>query len=357
MLSRYDISRLQSIGIEQVAEALGITVSRHKAICPFHDDTRPSLTFNLSRNMYRCYVCDAKGDSIQLVMSSQGWTFYESCKWLASRFGIVLENDSNYMEFRQLKQQERKAPKPSPSSFTPTDTRYLENLMREPFLCEEARRFLFDERKISPQVVRQVGLSSISHPAPMSGNPNGSWFNAPSLLIPYRDIDGRLLSVQARYLGKVEREGEGKGSGEGNPSPSPLNLPRFQFPRGSRCGIFNLPILKTLSEGSELWITEGVTDCLAMMSSGRKAIAIPSATLLKPKDLEVLLSLSSSACPEPSLPRACRGEGLSLNMAPDNDAPGDKLFQELRKVLPNLQHHLLPAKYKDFGEYWKMLKC
>ena len=40
-------------------------------------------------------------------------------------------------------------------------------------------------------------------------------------------------------------------------------------------------------------------------------------------------------------------------MAPDNDAPGDKLFQELHKVLPNLQHHLLPAKYKDFGEYWK----
>ena len=93
MISRYDISRLQSISIEQVAEALGITVSRHKAICPFHDDTRPSLTFNLNRNMYRCYVCDAKGDSIQLVMSSQGWTFYESCKWLAAQFGIVLEND------------------------------------------------------------------------------------------------------------------------------------------------------------------------------------------------------------------------------------------------------------------------
>lgn len=327
MLSRYDISRLQSLGIEQVAEALGITVSRHKAICPFHDDTRPSLTFNLSRNMYRCYVCDAKGDCIQLVMSSQGWTFYESCKWLAAQFGIVLENDCNYMEFRQLKRQEKRALKPS--SFTPIDTRYLENLMRESFLCEEARRFLFDERKISPQVVRQVGLSSISRPAPMSGNPNGSWFNAPSLLIPYRDIDGKLLSVQARYLGEIRTDANDS-----------RIVPRFQFPRGSRCGIFNLPILKTLSEGSELWITEGVTDCLAMMSSGRKAIAIPSATLLKPKDLEVLLSLSSS-----------------FNMAPDNDAPGDKLFQELHKVLPNLQHHLLPAKYKDFGEYWKSIQC
>lgn len=322
MLSRYDISRLHALNIEQVAEALGITVSCHKAVCPFHDDTRPSLTFNLRRNMYRCYVCDARGDCIQLVMSSQGWTFYESCKWLAARFAITLEDDSNYMEFRQLRKQERKVrPEPPPP---PTDIHHLESLLKEPFLCEEARRFLLDERKISPQVVRQTGLSSISRPVPMSGNPNSTWFNAPSLLIPYRDVDGNLLSVQARYLG------------EKVPSS---NVPRFQFPKGSHCGIFNLPILKTLTDDSELWITEGVTDCLAMMSSGRKAIAIPSATLLSNADKQMLLSLSQSL-------------SLKPHMAPDNDAPGDKLFQELRKALPNLQHHLLPAKYKDFGEYW-----
>lgn len=347
MLSRFDIQKLQDLPIEQVAEALQIKVSRHKAICPFHDDTRPSLTFNVRKNRYRCFVCDAFGSSIDLVMRSQGWNFYDSCHWLARQFNVILSEKLGYFQERDLKPQVRKAKKELLPP--PIDTHYLEGLMANPVLTEDAQHFLFDERKISPDVVRQIGLTSISEPVPMSGNPNGSWFNAPSLLIPYKDIDGNLISVQARYLGKKEFTGNSRDIYDNSCSQE---NPRFQFPRGSRCSIFNLPILKTLDQDDELWITEGVTDCLAMMSAGRKAIAIPSATLLKAEDVKELLSLS--ACPE-------RVEGsslsLSLHMIPDNDTPGAKLFLDLQKLLPSLQHHLLPSKYKDFGEYWKNVKC
>ena len=320
MLSRFDIQKLQDLPIEQVAEALQISVSRHKAICPFHDDTRPSLTFNTRRNRFRCFVCETNGSTIDLVMKSQGWTFYDSCRWLAKQFNVVLSEELGYFQERALKQQVRKVKKELPPP--PIDTHYLEGLMANPHLTEEAKRFLFDERKISPEVVRQIGISSISEPVPMSGNPNGSWFNAPSLLIPYRDVNGKLLSVQARYLGADK------------------NKPRFQFPKGSQCSIFNLDLLKHLEPMESLWITEGVTDCLAMMSSGRKAIAIPSATLLKPEDVKLLKLWNLE-------------HGTSFHMSPDNDAPGNKLFLELQKLLPSLEHHLLPSKYKDFGEYWK----
>ena len=67
---------------------------------------------------------------------------------------------------------------------------------------------------------------------------------------PY-DVDNNLLTVQARYLGDKD-------------------LPRFQFPKGSTCQVFNLPVLETLESGDELWITEGVSDCLAMLSAGKK---------------------------------------------------------------------------------------
>ena len=340
MLSRFDIQKLQDLPIEQVSEALQISVSRHKALCPFHEDTRPSLTFNVRKNRYRCFVCDASGNSIDLVMKSQGWSFYESCKWLAKQFSVVLSNELGYFQERALKQQVRKVKKELPPP--PIDVHYLESLMANPVLTEEAQRFLFDERKISPQVVKQIGISSISQPVPMSGNLNGSWFNAPSLLIPYRDIDGNLLSVQARYLGNsllsVVR----------SPLSPEGQVPRFQFPKGSICSIFNLPVLKTLSGEEELWITEGVTDCLAMLSSGRKAIAIPSATLLKPEDVELITR---------PLSEGWRG---SFHMYPDQDEPGERLFLELNKLLSphlgvvggGLQHHLLPSKYKDFGEYW-----
>ena len=354
MLSRFDIQKLQDLPIEQVSEALQISVSRHKALCPFHEDTRPSLTFNVRKNRYRCFVCDASGNSIDLVMKSQGWSFYESCKWLAKQFSVVLSNELGYFQERALKQQVRKVKKELPPP--PIDVHYLESLMANPVLTEEAQRFLFDERKISPQVVKQIGISSISQPVPMSGNLNGSWFNAPSLLIPYKDIDGNLLTVQARYLGPLGNESHSES--ESNlvdsltcgpvDSKSERTVPRFQFPKGSVCSIFNLPVLKTLSGEEELWITEGVTDCLAMLSSGRKAIAIPSATLLKPEDVELITR---------PLSEGWRG---SFHMYPDQDEPGERLFLELNKLLSphigrvggGLQHHLLPSKYKDFGEYW-----
>ena len=39
-------------------------------------------------------------------------------------------------------------------------------------------------------------------------------------------------------------------------------------------------------------------------------------------------------------------------MYPDRDAPGERLFLQLRQVLPTLEHHQLPAGCKDFSEYY-----
>ncbi|MDD6787493.1 MAG: CHC2 zinc finger domain-containing protein [Bacteroidales bacterium] len=323
MLTEEDIQKLQDLSIEQVAEALQISVRHHKAICPFHDDSRPSLTFSATRNRYRCFVCDAGGGTIDLVMHSQGWRFYESCIWLARRFGITLSIDMNYFQARALKPQ----PKPRTSSrecrhSESVDIRHLQSLVSQPVLSRDATHFLIEERRLCKDVVHQLGITSIDRPVPMTGNPNGSWFNAPSLLIPYRDTDGRLLSVQARYLG------------------SDKSKPRFQFPKGNVCGIFNLPVLTTLGNGEPLFITEGVTDCMAMLSAGHKAIAIPSATLLKPKDVELL-------------------KGLNLHMFPDADEPGERLFFKIKELLPQITHHQLPSGIKDFGQLWasRNVKC
>lgn len=352
MLSKFDIQKLQDLSIESVADKLNLTVSRHKALCPFHDDSRPSLTFNTRKNRYRCFVCNASGGTIDLVMNSQNWNFYESCQWLAKEFGVTLSTDLGYFQQKALKQHFCSVKKDVSRPPMPIDIHHLEQLIAEPYLNEEAQRFLYEERKISPHVIRQLGITSISQPAPMTGNPNGTWFNAPSLLIPYRDINGKLLSVQARYLGnpkgvthnRVVREGYQQEPTTQQERCRCDTIPRFQFPKGSHCSIFNLPIIATLKEAEELWITEGVTDCLAVMSSGRKAIAIPSATLLKPEDVEQLTR---------PLRESWRG---SFHIAPDNDEPGTKLFLQLQKLLPNIVHHLLPSQYKDFGEYWKSVK-
>ena len=119
-------------------------------------------------------------------------------------------------------------------------------------------------------------------------------------------------------------------------------LPRFRFPQGAECGIYNLPVLNLLKPGEQLFITEGCSDCWAMLSAGHKAIAIPSATLLTKADKELLKQLHSRT----------GGAGGGFHMFPDSDAPGERLFLELQKVLPSLVHHQLPLGCKDYSELY-----
>lgn len=285
-MNRCDIDRLGSLPIESVAERLGLRVERHKALCPFHDDSHPSLTFSVSRNRFKCFVCDAHGGVIDLAMKVLGKSFLETCQWLSNEHNVILETPSPLTSH--------------PSPFTPEKyAKYFER----PFINQAAGEFLFEKRRLDPRVVRWCRLTS--------------WKNW--LQIPYYDIDGNLIGVQWRNLGN-----------EG---------PRFRFPYGSNCHIYNLPVLKLLKPGEELYIAEGCSDCWSLLSSGHKAIAIPSATLLKPKDLEPLSALSSKL-------------STTLHMFPDADLPGERLFLKLKELLPNLIRHQLPQGCKDFSDFY-----
>ena len=89
-MEKYEIDRLRSLPIEDVAERLGLHVTRHKSLCPFHDDHHASLTFCTRRGTFRCFVCDAHGGPIDLVMRLLGKSFPEACRWLAHSTGNML---------------------------------------------------------------------------------------------------------------------------------------------------------------------------------------------------------------------------------------------------------------------------
>ena len=302
-MDRLELQKLRDLPIEGVAERLGLTVKHHKALCPFHDDRHPSLSFKVSKNTYRCFVCGASGGTIDLVMKYLRKDFLDACRWLslspdpspsregcagATKSPLYLEGDRGRLSF---------------------DASRYERFFERPWLNEEARRFLFDERRLDPRVVRWCRLTS--------------WKDrqgVPWLQTPYYDREGKLVGVQNRNLIKGA-------------------LPRFRFPQGARCGIYNLPVLNLLKPGDELYIAEGCSDCWSLLSAGHKAIAIPSATLLT-NDVR-------------SKMEEVRGElSISYHMYPDRDEPGERLFLQLQKVLPSLVHHQLPPDCKDFSDFY-----
>jgi DNA primase len=61
------------------------------AICPWHDDTRPSLQINPERQSFKCWVCDIGGDVFSFVMKMEGVEFREALQMLAERAGIPIE--------------------------------------------------------------------------------------------------------------------------------------------------------------------------------------------------------------------------------------------------------------------------
>ena len=404
-MDKEQLQRLRSLPVEAVAERLGLRVVRHKSLCPFHDDHHASLSYSPSRNTFRCFVCDARGGTIDLVMRHLNMSFPDACRWLANGTNIILDT---------YRPRTPTVDRPA----RPFDAARYARLFEHPWLSDEARTFLFTERRLNPRVVSWCRLTS------WTDRQGTHW-----LQTPYFDASGQLIGLQNRNLdygkqkkdegeetgadnkpwqaveGKQEQAVEGDGKqgqavegkqGQGSESkqgqaidgkqeqgsedkqgqavegkqgqgsedkqgqavdgkqgqgsegkqgqgveakPECREAPRFRFPYGSRCTVYNLPVTAMLRPGEPLFITEGCSDCWAMLSAGHKAIAIPSATLLSQADKALLRDLAQRL-------------GTSFHMFPDRDAPGERLFMQLREVLPGLQHHQLPVDCKDFAEYY-----
>ena len=297
-MEKFELQMLRAIPIEDLASRLGLDVRHHKALCPFHNDHHASLSFNVRKNTYRCFVCDAHGDTIDLVRHLLNKDFQQACLYLSDGSIEPIPAHSTHQTHS------------SHISFDPS--RYAPFFDR-PYLSPEARHFLFDTRRLDPRVIRWCRLTS------WRDRQGTHW-----LQIPYYDRNGHLIGIQNRNL-------------------TPGGEPRFKFPKGAQCGIYNLPVLNKLEEGEPLYIAEGASDCWALLSAGHKAIAIPSATLLKKDDLQPLLTLNSKLLTQ-------------FHMYPDRDLPGERLFLQLQQLLPNLTHHHLPPDCKDYSEYFVKVK-
>jgi DNA primase len=59
-------------------------------LCPWHDDSRPSLQVNPERQSFKCWVCDIGGDVFSFVMKAEGLEFREALEMLAERAGVSL---------------------------------------------------------------------------------------------------------------------------------------------------------------------------------------------------------------------------------------------------------------------------
>ena len=375
MIDKFNIQKLRELDILQVADLLGMGLRNKRALCIHHDDHHPSLAFNVKKNTCHCYSCGFSADTIGLVRERLNLGFSEACHWLADHFDVYIGDDryGNSARYAE-KSADKKVLTASDrrmaslrAHFAEThvshghlaesscsgekngrcqssayvaqasvNVEFYQQMFRQMHLSESGQRFLFEERLLSPEALKVCQIVSTEQSVCMARVGRGV-FDGPSLIFPYFDQDGRLVSVQSRYLGKkmsVSSFDMDKVSPDG---AKPKEIPRFKFAPGSHRMIYGLDRLKDYPPDEPLLITEGPSDCWTALTLGIHAIAIPSATLFD-RRFQGLLS------------------GRNLHVFPDQDEAGLSLYFELKKALPSLVYHQLPEGCKDLSEYYLKLR-
>lgn len=367
MINKFDIQKLRELDILQVADLLGMGLRNKRALCIHHDDHHPSLAFNVKKNTCHCYSCGFSADTIGLVRERLNLGFNEACHWLADHFDVYI-GDDRYGNSAKYGNSARYADKCADKKvltasdrrmaslrahFAEThvshghvasssvDVEFYQQMFRQMHLSESGQRFLFEERLLSPEALKVCQIVSTEQSVCMARVGRGV-FDGPSLIFPYFDQEGRLVSVQSRYLGKKKSESSSDmdkvSLDEAKPDDvKPKEIPRFKFAPGSHRMIYGLDRLKDYPPGEPLLITEGPSDCWTALTLGFHVIAIPSATLFD-RRFQGLLA------------------GRNLHIFPDQDEAGLSLYFELKKALPSLVYHQLPEGCKDLSEYYLKLR-
>lgn len=356
MINKFDIQKLRELDILQVADLLGMGLRNKRALCIHHDDHHPSLAFNVKKNTCHCYSCGFSADTIGLVRERLNLGFSEACHWLADHFDVYIGDDrygnsaryaDKCADKKVLTASDRRLASlrahfaethvshgyVAPSS---VDVEFYQQMFRQMHLSESGRRFLFEERLLSSEALKVCQIVSTEQSVCMARVGRGV-FDGPSLIFPYFDQEGRLVSVQSRYLGKPKSESSSDMDKVSFDEVKPKEIPRFKFAPGSHRMIYGLDRLKDYPSDEPLLITEGPSDCWTALTLGIHAIAIPSATLFDHR-FQGLLA------------------GRNLHIFPDQDEAGLSLYFELKKALPSLVYHQLPEGCKDLSEYYLKLR-
>ena len=122
----------------------------YKGICPFHNDTNPSLSVSPSKKVFKCFSCGASGNAVGFIQRYKNLSFPQAIKYVGEKMGIPVDIDDNVNQDLQkyLRIMEDAA-------------NYYEFYLKNSIEGKEAIQYLND-RHLDEEIVRRfkIGLAS-----------------------------------------------------------------------------------------------------------------------------------------------------------------------------------------------------
>ncbi|MCB8978468.1 MAG: DNA primase [Ardenticatenaceae bacterium] len=286
-------SRLDIVDVVSETVSLRRSGRNFAGFCPFHQNTRtPSFFVFPETQTWRCFgACAEGGDLFSFVMKKEGWEFKEALKNLANRAGVTLE------EAAPVDKETRKAHNKQ-AGLLQAAADYFHQLFLYAPQAEVARSYMarrsFNEETIeafavgfaldswdacrshfnmqgySDQELLAAGLLTEN---PDKGTKYDRFRNR--LMIPIRDVDGRIVGFGARTLDK-------------DGLPKYLNSPQTDLFDKSHL-LFGLDMAKrAIREARQAVIVEGYMDVMQAWQGGFHNVVAQMGTALTEQQLQML---------------------------------------------------------------------
>ncbi len=310
-MDRYDIGDLLTKApLEEVVTRLGIETERRggttRALCPFHQDTRPSLNLyppeGNSPAHYHCFACGAHGSVIDLVKQVEGLEFLPAVQWLARQFHV-----------RPIRNEASKGGRRTASSETAQE--FAQRIFTARHDTEQFQIWC-DERGFDPAFLYDYGLRCITRSVLVESLHAAPVGERAELIDELQSLGliKRLRSYSATTQGKLElldqfqdcfhdgrviipiRSAEGNRTkvvgfaGRALQSTPPEGVPKYLLTPGFEKSeyLFNEPeafraVAQALKndEPARLYLVEGFLDALRLQSLGQPAVALMGISLGK----------------------------------------------------------------------------
>ncbi|TQC51407.1 DNA primase [Mycoplasmopsis mucosicanis] len=84
--------------VEQINKYVTLTKKgqSYVCLCPFHDDSNPSMNVSPSKRIFKCFVCGEGGDVVRFVSKFQKISYPQALKMLADQSGIAYSSNTFY---------------------------------------------------------------------------------------------------------------------------------------------------------------------------------------------------------------------------------------------------------------------
>src|SRR6476660_116149 len=336
--------------------------TNYLGLCPFHNERTPSFTVSPAKEIYKCFGCGKSGNTISFLMEHEKYSYVDSLRWLANRYGIEIEESFATDEQRQQMQV--------------ADSLYIINNFAQQFFS----KILFESeegRDIGLSYLKERGYrEDIIKKFRLGYNPEArdsftkaaiaAQYNT-ELLLKTGLVANRNDQLMDNYRGRIifpVHNHSGKVLGFGarilktnDKAPKYINTPENEIYVKSKILYGSYFARQAIDKSDECLLVEGYTDVLSLHQDGIENVVASGGTSLTPDQLRLIKKYTNNLTiiydgDSAGIKAALRGLDLALEeslqvklvLIPDKEDPDSYV----NKIGAEAFVQFINAEKKDF---------